>query len=221
VENANPLISRRQFTVAGALAASAAVAASRAHAAVGLLPTPGQILGPFWPTQAVPDMSGDLTHVPGRTGRAVGQLLHVTGRVLNRDGIPVANAKLDIWQANAAGRYRHPSDTNPAPLDPNFNGFAELTTDTDGNYRFITIKPGSYPAGPNIIRPAHIHFDVTGRVNRIVTQMYFDGDPYNASDRWLQSALRPEALIVTPKSPTADFEPDSRMVTFDIVLIDG
>jgi protocatechuate 3,4-dioxygenase, beta subunit len=221
MENANPLISRRQFAVAGALAASATVAASRAHAAVRLLPTPGQILGPFWPTQAVPDMSGDLTHVPGRNGRAVGQVLHVTGRVLNRDGTPVANAKLDIWQANAAGRYRHPSDTNPAPLDPNFNGFAELTSNTDGSYRFTTIKPASYPAGPNIMRPAHIHFDVTGRVNRIVTQMYFDGDPYNASDRWLQSALRPEALIVTPKPPTSDFEPDSRMVTFDIVLIDG
>ena len=221
MENANPLISRRQFAVAGALAASAVVAASRVHAAVGLLPTPGQILGPFWPTQGVPDMSGDLTYIPGRTGRAVGQLLHVTGRVLNRDGTPVANAKLDIWQANAAGRYRHPSDTNPAPLDPNFNGFAELTTNTDGSYHFTTIKPGAYPAGPNIMRPAHIHFDVTGRVNRIVTQMYFDGDPYNGSDRWLQSALRPEALIVTPKPPTSDFEPDSRMVTFDIVLIDG
>jgi protocatechuate 3,4-dioxygenase beta subunit len=96
-----------------------------------------------------------------------------------------------------------------------------LTSNTDGSYRFTTIKPGSYPAGPNIMRPAHIHFDVTGRVNRIVTQMYFDGDPYNASDRWLQSALRPEALIVTPKPPNSDFEPDSRVVAFDIVLIDG
>lgn len=78
----------------------------------------------------------------------------------------------------------------------------------------------SYPVDANVIRPAHIH-DVTGRLNRIVTQMYFGGDPYNAHDRWLQSATCPEALIVRPQLPTPDFEPDSRIVTFDIVLIDG
>jgi protocatechuate 3,4-dioxygenase, beta subunit len=151
----------------------------------------------------------------------MGQVLHVSGRVLNRDGMPVPNAKLDIWQANSFGRYRHPSDRNPAPLDPNFNGFAELASDADGSYRFVTIRPSPYPVAANIIRPAHIHFEVTGRLNRIVTQMYFEDDPYNVSDRWLQSATRPEALIVRPQLPTPDFEPDSRVVTFDIVLIDG
>ena len=97
----------------------------------------------------------------------MGQVLHVSGRVLNCDGMPVPNAKLDIWQANSFGRYRHPSDRNPAPLDPNFNGFAELASDADGSYRFVTIKPSSYPVAANIIRPAHIHFDVTGRSNRL------------------------------------------------------
>ncbi len=216
------LFSRRQLMATASLAASTAAAASFgiAHASP-LRSTLGQILGPFWPTQAKPDLSGDLTRVPGTTGRAMGQVLHVSGRVLNRDGMPVPNAKLDIWQANSFGRYRHPSDRNPAPLDPNFNGFAELASDADGSYRFVTIKPSSYPVDANIIRPAHIHFDVTGRLNRLVTQMYFEGDPYNASDRWLQSATRPEALIVRPQLPTPDFEPDSRIVTFDIVLIDG
>lgn len=216
------LFSRRQLMATASLAASTAAAASFGIAyASPLRPTPEQILGPFWPTQEKPDLSGDLTRVPGSTGRAMGQVLHVSGRVLNRDGMPVPNAKLDIWQANSFGRYRHPSDRNPAPLDPNFNGFAELASDADGSYRFVTIKPSPYPVAANIIRPAHIHFDVTGRLNRIVTQMYFEGDPYNASDRWLQSATRPEALIVRPQLPTPDFEPDSRVVTFDIVLIDG
>lgn len=136
------LFSRRQLMATASLAASTAAAASFGIAyASPLRSTPGQILGPFWPTQAKPDLSGDLTRVPGSTGRAMGQVLHVSGRVLNRDGMPVPNAKLDIWQANSFGRYRHPSDRNPAPLDPNFNGFAELASDADGSYRFVTIKP--------------------------------------------------------------------------------
>ena len=128
------LFSRRQLMATASLAASTAAAASFGIAyASQLRSTPGQILGPFWPTQAKPDLSGDLTRVPGSTGRAMGQVLHVSGRVLNRDGMPVPNAKLDIWQANSFGRYRHPSDRNPAPLDPNFNGFAELASDADGS----------------------------------------------------------------------------------------
>src|SRR5258708_32638846 len=91
----------------------------------------------------------DLTRVSGRSGRAEGQMLNVMGRVLNLTGEPVRNAKVEVWQANAHGRYTHPSDPNPAPLDPNFEGAAVLTTDSEGRYRFKTIKPAAYPAGPN------------------------------------------------------------------------
>lgn len=89
---------------------------------------------------------------------------------------------MELWQANAHGRYNHPSDPNPAPLDPNFEGFAVQYTDAEGRYRFRTIKPGAYPTGiENWWRPAHIHFDVTGRTDKLVTRMYFDGDPLSTA----------------------------------------
>ena len=128
--------------------------------------TPEQILGPFYPLKTL-GRNADLTNVPGRPGRAKGLVLNVMGRVLNLKGEPVRNAQVEIWQANARGRYTHPSDTNPAPLDPNFEGSAMLTTDNDGRYRFKTIKPAGYPAGPNRMRPAHIHFQVSGRQDNL------------------------------------------------------
>src|SRR5205809_1232643 len=104
------------------------------------------------------------------------EVIHVMGRVLNVEGQPVRGARVELWQANAHGRYTHPSDTNSAPLDPNFEGFAVQTTDAEGRYRFKTIKPGAYPANPNWMRPPHLHFEVTGKVNRLVTQLYFPGE---------------------------------------------
>ena len=98
------------------------------------------------------------------------------GRVLTRSGAPVPHARIDIWQANAAGKYRHPSDINPAPLDPNFKGFARLTTDASGHYSFRTIKPGRYPTAEGDVRPPHIHLTVEGRFDCLVTQLYFAGE---------------------------------------------
>jgi protocatechuate 3,4-dioxygenase beta subunit len=112
---------------------------------------------------------------------------------------------------------RHPSDTDLAPLDPNFEGSAVLTTDTNGRYRFKTIKPAAYPAGPNTMRPAHIHFQVSGRQDRLVTQMYFEGHPYNETDPFLNSAGRKELLIKKLLDPASEFEVHSKMVSFDIV----
>ena len=110
--------------------------------------TQDQIMGPFYPVMKTPDRSGDLTRVNGSAGRAKGQVLNVTGRVVNPAGEPVRDARVEIWQANAAGRYAHPDDPNPAPLDPNFEGFGVVTTDAEGRYRFKTIKPAAYPTGP-------------------------------------------------------------------------
>src|SRR5712692_7097260 len=193
---------------------------SAAFAQQVLRRTPNQILGPFYPMRPL-DQNADLTRVPGRPGRAEGQVLNVMGRVLNVKGEPVRNATVEIWQANAHGRYTHPSDTNPAPLDPNFEGSAILTADSDGRYRFKTIKPAGYPAGPNRMRPAHIHFQVSGRQDRLVTQMYFEGDPYNKTDPFLNSvgeAGRQELLVKKLLDPSPDFEPYSKMVIFDIAL---
>ena len=213
---------RREILMMSAvLAGSGAVLPAKLVAAeAALQPTPGQILGPFYPLGELPQTS-DLTKVAGRPGRAEGQVLNVMGRVLNLAGEPVRNARIDVWQANAHGRYTHPSDRNPAPLDPNFEGAAVLTADSDGRYRFKTIKPAAYPVGPGLMRPAHIHFQVSGRQDRLVTQMYFEGDPYNEKDPLLNSAGRKELLVTKLLDPSPEFEPGSKMVRFDIVLYQG
>src|SRR3981189_2473971 len=149
---------RETLMMSAALAGSGAVVPRKLAAAeAALRRTPDQILGPFYPLSELPQ-NPDLTRVSGRAGRAEGQVLNVIGRVLNLAGEPVRNAKIEVWQANTHGRYPHPSDPNPAPLDPNFEGAAVLTTDSEGRYRFKTIKPAAYPAGPNRMRLAHLPF---------------------------------------------------------------
>jgi len=211
---------RSILKTAAFLAAGAIAPFASALAQTSLRRTPDQILGPFYPVTNKQRVEGveDLTHVPGGNGRAKGQLLNVSGRVLTTAGEPVPGVRMEIWQANAAGRYAHPDDTNPAPLDPNFLGYTVLVTGADGSYSFATIKPGAYPAGPNTIRPAHIHFDLSGTHDRLVTQMYFDGDPYNEKDRFLQSVLRPEALTVKLQRPAGGSETDPMLAIFDIVI---
>lgn len=184
--------------------------------------TPTQVLGPYYPVIKPLDHDADLTVIQGRPGRAAGQVIHVMGRVLNSQGQPVPGVRIEIWQANTYGRYTHPSDTNPAPLDPHFEGFAVLNTDAEGRYRFKTIKPGAYPEDSGAMRPPHIHFDVAGKVNRIVTQMYFAREPLNDTDRHLQTAgANRERLIVSLRPPTPDLEPDSFLAVWDIVLDEG
>ena len=213
-------LSRREILKMSAVVAGSAVTFSTASAAT-LAFTPPQILGPFYPLKELAHNS-DLTRVPGRSGRAAGQVLNVMGRVLNLEGEPVGNAEVEVWQANSYGRYTHPSDTNRAPLDPNFEGSAILTTDSEGRYRFKTIKPAAYPAGPNFIRPAHIHFQVSGRQDRLVTQMYFENDPHNDKDPFLNSVGGLKGRLITKLvDPTPEFERDSKMAIFDIVLFKG
>ena len=203
------------------LAAASVASASFANAQTAERRTPEQILGPYYPLKGF-DQNADLTRVPGRPGRAEGQVLDVMGRVFNLKGGPVRNAKVEIWQANADGRYTHPSDTNPAPLDPNFEGSVVLTTDQEGRYRFKTINPAGYPAGPNRMRPAHIHFQISGRQDRLVTQMYFEGDPYNDTDRFLLTALEQKEMLIAKLLPaTSEMEPEAKLVVFDIVLSTG
>jgi protocatechuate 3,4-dioxygenase beta subunit len=136
--------------------------------------------GPMWSEMAKED--ADLTTNAGTGGEAIGERSIVTGRVLDERGEPVAGALLELWQANASGRYVHWRETAfPAPLDPNFLGVGQCRTDDDGVYRFTTIKPGPYPWGnhPNAWRPAHIHVSILGPAlaTRLISQMYFPGDP--------------------------------------------
>ena len=144
-------------------------------------------------------------------GEPLGERIIVSGRVLGGDGRPVRNALIEIWQANSAGRYAHQVDQHPAPLDPNFTGAGRCLTDDDGHYRFVSIKPGSYPwrNHDNAWRPAHIHLSVFGRAftERLVTQMYFPGDPLFAYDPIYQSVRDPQArerLISTFDLATTD-----------------
>lgn len=184
--------------------------------------TPAQILGPFYPVTKPADQDADLTRIAGRPGRAAGQVIELAGRVINRKGRPVVGARIEIWQANVHGRYTHPSDRNVAPLDPNFEGYALLTTDADGHYGFTTVKPGAYPEDSGVMRAPHIHFDVLGRTNRLVTQMYFAGEPLNETDRFLATAARNrERLIVPFERPSAGDAAAPLHGQFDIVLDEG
>ncbi len=145
--------------------------------------------GPAFGRIGVRPEDADLTRQ--HAGEPLGERIIVTGRVTDSDGRPVRNTLVEIWQANAAGRYVDPADDHPAPLDPNFTGAGRCLTDDDGAYRFVTVKPGAYPwrNHHNAWRPAHVHFSVFGPAlgSRLVTQMYFPGDPLLPLDPILNS----------------------------------
>lgn len=157
-------------------------------------------------------------------GEPLGEKIVVTGRVLDEDGKPVRNSLLEVWQCNSAGRYWHKRDQHDAPLDPNFHGFGKMLTDADGRYRFVTIKPGPYPWGNHhkAWRPAHIHFSMFGNVyaQRLVTQMYFPGDPLFDFDPIFQSISDVAARQRLISRFSMDETVDDKMLgyEFDIVL---
>jgi protocatechuate 3,4-dioxygenase beta subunit len=221
IENVNRRDVMQIAAVFGAMSALAPL--KRALAQSPLSTTPPQILGPFYPVGKTPDTTGDLTHLPGKTAKAEGQVLYVTGRVLTLKGEPVRGAKLDIWQANAKGKYTHPADATTMPIDPNFEGFCELKTDEEGRYQLKTIKPGSYQVSPTYWRPPHIHFTMTGKVDMVTTQLYFENEPLNDKDPFLQSIPKKGQALLIGKllPPTPKFEPDSKLVVFDIVTLKG
>jgi protocatechuate 3,4-dioxygenase beta subunit len=181
-----------------------------------------EVTGPVFGTERVAAGEDDMTHYAG--GEAVGQRIIVHGRLLDSDGRAVPDALLELWQANAGGRYRHLSDQWPAPLDPHFAGLARTVTDANGHYRVTTIKPGAYPwrNHPNAWRPAHIHFSVFGRAfaQRLVTQMYFPDDPLFFQDPVFNSVPDPaaRARMVSSYDHEATTDHWALGFRFDIVL---
>lgn len=154
-----------------------------------------EVTGPLLGDGRVGDLDHDLTRQ--HVDEPIGQRIIVTGRVIDTNGTPIPDTLVEIWQANAAGRYRHIGDNWPAPLDPNFDGVGRTLTDANGNYSFTTVKPGAYPwkNHDNAWRPAHIHFSLFGRafVQRLVTQMYFPDDPLFFQDP-IFNAVRDEKV---------------------------
>ena len=166
------------------------------HPSQPLVPLPHrltEVTGPLLGEGRVSGTDHDLT--VQHPGEPLGERIVVEGRLLDGDGRPIPGTLVEVWQANAGGRYRHDADRHPAPLDPNFSGAGRCVTDAEGRWRFVTIKPGAYPwkNHANAWRPAHIHFSVFGRAftQRLITQMYFPGDPLFAFDPILGSV--PEA----------------------------
>ena len=180
-----------------------------------------ELTGPVFGESAVLANDNDLTRQ--HDSEPLGERVVVSGRVLGDDGRPVGGQLVEIWQANAAGRYRHATDRHAAPIDPNFSGAGRALTDADGWYRFVTVKPGAYPwpNHPNAWRPNHIHFSLFGRAftERLVTQMYFPGDPLLSIDPIFQStpgAARDRLVSQLDLSLT---EPDWALgYRFDIVV---
>ena len=189
---------------------------------IELPPGAFDVPGPLVPKGFVRKGDNDLT-IHGKRA-PLGEKMILVGRVTDENGKPVRNSLVEIWQANASGRYHHPGDNHDAPLDPNFKGIGRTFTDGEGHYRFITIKPGSYPwrNHPYAWRPQHIHFSLLGNapVQRLVTQMYFPGDPLLAIDPVYLSipdAKARERLICTQHLQTG-IEMIALGYRFDIVL---
>ena len=184
--------------------------------------TLSEITGPVYGHRSVTDADRDLTN-RGR-GEPIGERIIVEGRVIDEDGRPVPDSLVELWQANAAGRYAHRVDQHAAPLDPNFSGAGRTVTDDNGRYRFVTIRPGAYPWNnhANAWRPAHIHFSLFGTnfLTRLITQMYFPGDPLLPHDPIFNSIpdQRARTRLIAGFSLDATEPGWALGFTFDIVL---
>jgi protocatechuate 3,4-dioxygenase beta subunit len=214
-----PQLGRRRFLVGGLASAGSLVLPARLTAqtaGAGLVPTPPQTAGPFYPVTFPDDVDNDLVVLRGAEARAGGVVTHVMGRVLGSDGRPIPGAEVEIWQCDAHGRYRHPGDRGSRPRDAAFQGYGRTRAAADGAYRFRTIRPVPYPG-----RTPHIHFAVTapGRP-ALVTQMYVAGEPLNERDGLYASLRDPRqrAAVTVRLDPANGIEPGALAGQFDIVV---
>lgn len=200
------------------------VSRSPKFAALSLDQTVSEITGPTFGHGDLSSIDNDLIKNFAKDGDPIGERIIVHGRVLDESGRPVPNTLVEIWQANAGGRYRHKKDTYLAPIDPNFGGCGRTITDEHGYYFFRTVKPGAYPwrNWVNNWRPAHIHVSVFGTsfTQRLITQMYFEGDPLIPKCPIVQSIPSQEAVdqLIAPLDLNASVPLDCLAYKFDIVL---
>ncbi len=198
------------ITLAGVTATRVALADSSPVA------TPAVALGPFYPPQKPADSDADLTRVGNRSDHARGTILYVSGRVLDLRGKPISGAELELWQANAFGRYHHPSDGDASgAFDPAFQGYGRLVANAEGRFRIKTIKPPPYSG-----RTPHIHFNVAEGRTSLTTQMFFDGEAGNERDGLYRQLSRDDRRAATGRfvDRAATMEPDAIAVVWDIVL---
>jgi protocatechuate 3,4-dioxygenase beta subunit len=215
---------RRRRIVGATLAVGAGALLSSPSARLlaqegSLRATPAVALGPFYPDRLPAEQDADLTLIAGRPGRAAGQILYLSGRVLDTRGRPLSGARLELWQANAHGRYMHSADGDASGLlDPNFQGYASLRADAEGRYRIKTIKPAPYSG-----RTAHLHFNAEGGRAKLTTQMFFEGERLNERDglyRWLSREDR-RAATGRWTERTSDMEAKALAAVWDVVLNPG
>jgi protocatechuate 3,4-dioxygenase beta subunit len=181
------------------------------------MPTPSETEGPFYPVKSQNDKNADLTQIDGHHAAAQGQHIIVRGQVTDVNGQPVGDAMLDIWQADANGRYRHPLDSNLAPLDKNFQGWAIVKSGVNGLFLFKTVIPGAYPASKDWIRPPHIHFKISKQGYRpLTTQMYFPDEKFNETDVLLNRKSSIEQSLMIARN--ADQQGDLPIYEYNIVL---
>ena len=213
-----PWIGRRALISGLATAAALPLVPRSLRADSGLTITPQQTLGPFYPKDWTGDIDNDLVLVQGEAAKALGHITHVSGKILDAAGEPIRNAQVEIWQCDANGIYRHPRDTSwfsKRERDPGFQSRGRMTTDTEGNYSFRTIRPVAYPG-----RTPHIHFKVEAPdMDQLVTQMYVEGDPGNERDGILNSLPERERASVVVRLEAADrLEQGALAGVFNIVM---
>lgn len=200
------------------------VARSPRLALLSLQQSMSEITGPVFGHGDIDPIDNDLIRNYAKTGDPVGERIIVHGRVLDENARPVPHTLVEIWQANAGGRYRHKKDTYLAPIDPNFGGCGRTLTDADGCYHFRTVKPGAYPWRNHVNnwRPAHIHVSVFGSsfAQRLITQMYFEGDPLIPICPIVNTIPDPAAIdqLIAPLDMNAGIPLDCLAYKFDIVL---
>lgn len=216
--NRRTLLKRSIVTGAAALVSVSACSKSSSSASQGsstAVPTPAEIEGPFYPLTPQKDKDFDLTRLDGKDGVAQGQAVFIEGQVLDTRNQPIENATVDLWQANAAGKYRHPHDASTAPLDPYFQGWAIVQSGKNGEFRFKTIIPGAYAVSNEWTRPPHIHFKVSKKgFLEVITQMYFPNQTLNKTDLLLQRKTPEEQNLMVAK--TVDGK--AHTLKFNIVL---
>src|SRR6516162_9822893 len=211
------MIARRRMLELAA-GSAALFSLGRHGRAARLPPTPQQTAGPFYPLSMPADSDNDLVQIAGHDGIAKGSITYVSGRVSDPDGRALRGARVEIWQCDINGRYHYVRDDRAgAPLDDNFQGYGQTTTDAEGGYRFRTIRPVPYPG-----RTPHIHFTVSGSaLRRFTTQMYVAGEPLNERDGVLSGVRDPtaRARLIIPLRPAPEIETNAFAGTFDIVLV--